>query len=77
MLYASVNPEYFSAADGKRPGQGVGIWELSGADWRKALRNFEIPLSQDLPLVPFPSCLLITSLALSDCQTFWDSQMPQ
>lgn len=29
VLYASVNPEYFSAADGKDPDQGRGLWELS------------------------------------------------
>lgn len=67
VLYASVNPEYFSAADGKDPGQGGGVWELSSViNWIKALHNFQVLLSCDLPLTAFPFCLLITFLALRD-----------
>lgn len=34
--------------------------------WIKALLNFEVLLSCDMPLIAFPFCLLITFLTLSD-----------
>lgn len=37
VLYASVNPEYFSAADGKDPGQGRGdMGALGVTTWIKS-----------------------------------------
>lgn len=84
MLYASVNPEYFSAADGKflcsihvggpRSGSFRGCCSYRGRD----LRYLEGPLASDSSLLPFLFFFFkVSSSSLNSSKILQPFGMPQ